>query len=485
MDEAGNYKSMERFLPDVPFAGPMDMQFGPDGALYILEYGKGWFRQNNDSKLVKLEYNAGNRVPVASVTADKVNGAVPLTVKLSAAGSKDFDKDVMRFEWTIESSAGDTRKLNGISPVVTFEKAGVNTVLLTVTDAKGASASQSITINAGNDEPKLTLELTKGNSSFFFPDQEIEYKVYVKDLEDGSLANGDIPAEQVSVNMNYSSEGFTYPLVGQPTAEQRGIGIKGGMIINSNDCYHCHSINLSSIGPTFTEIAERYKDDETAPEKLARKVITGGGGKWGTVSMSAHPELPMDDAKKMIDFILNLRKAAPKSMPVTGKHKIKLPQRLSARGVYVLHASYKDKGANGIGPVTGEHAIVLQPPWILPSQANTRKGGMNVKVPNPKGQVEILRGNGSFIAFNNIDLTGITQIEIAGEGNGTIEIRIDSASGKLIGSLEAAAIKKSDPEIMKGGGTKIKIVPTKGSHDLYFVVNGKAFSIKNYIKFLQ
>ena len=48
LDEEGNYLRMEPFLPHLQFAAPIDMKFGPDGALYVLEYGTNWFSKNQD-----------------------------------------------------------------------------------------------------------------------------------------------------------------------------------------------------------------------------------------------------------------------------------------------------------------------------------------------------------------------------------------------------------------------------------------------------
>lgn len=476
MDEKGNYKSMERFLPEVPLAGPMDMQFGPDGSLYVLEYGKGWFRQNNDSKLIRIEYNPGNRNPVPVITADRYNGAVPFSVNLSANGTKDYDNDALKYEWTIKSPDGSSKAMTGENANVKFDRKGTFTVQLTVTDAKGGKASETASIYAGNEAPKVKMELTKGNKTFFFPNEEINYNVSVNDSEDGSLENGKISASHVNVSMNYAADGFTFPKKGQPTVPQNGIGIKGGMIVNANDCYHCHSINQKSIGPTFTQIAQRYKGDAKAEEMLAKKVITGGGGAWGPVAMSAHPELSPDDAKKMISFILNLAQAPPKSLPVTGNHTLQLPTRLSAKGVYVLYANYSDKGANGLPSATGEDAIVLRSPWLLPSQADFRKGSTNVKIPNPKGEAELLQGKGAYIGFRAIDLTDIRQIEFLGAGSDTLQIHIDAPDGKFIGQTRP----------MEGGNEseqKITVEATKGEHDIYFVVKKRAYSLRNHIKF--
>jgi len=476
IDENGNYKSMERFLPDVPLAGPMDMQFGPDGSLYVLEYGKGWFRQNNDSKLIRIEYNSGNRNPVPVITANRYNGAIPFSVNLSAKGTKDYDNDSLKYEWTIKSPVGNSKTVLGENAVFNFDKTGIFTAKLTVTDAKGGKASETVSVYAGNDAPKVKIELTKGNKTFFFPNTEVDYRVSVNDKEDATLENGKIPTSNVNVSMNYVADGFTFPKTGQPTIQQNGIGLKGGMIINANDCYHCHSINQKSIGPTFTQIAQRYKGDANAEETLAKKVINGGGGAWGPVAMSAHPELSPDDAKKIISFILNLAQAPPKSLPITGKHTLQLPTRLSAKGVYVLYANYSDKGANGLPSATGEDAIVLRAPWLLPSQADFRKGGTNVKIPNPKGEAELLQGKGAYIGYRNIDLTDIRQIEFLGAGSDTLQIHIDTPDGKIIGQTQP----------LQGGiesEQKVIIEAVKGEHDIYFVVKKRAYSLQNYIKF--
>ena len=53
IDENGNYESMERFLPDYSPAEIIDIKFGPEGDLYVLEYGSQWFRDSDDDKLVR------------------------------------------------------------------------------------------------------------------------------------------------------------------------------------------------------------------------------------------------------------------------------------------------------------------------------------------------------------------------------------------------------------------------------------------------
>ena len=54
LTEAGDYEAMEPFLPGMKFAAPIDVELGPDGSLYILEYGIGWFKQNPDAGLSRI-----------------------------------------------------------------------------------------------------------------------------------------------------------------------------------------------------------------------------------------------------------------------------------------------------------------------------------------------------------------------------------------------------------------------------------------------
>ncbi len=46
---------MERFCPKMTFKRPMDLELGPDGCLYVVEYGSGW-GNNKDTQIVRLEY---------------------------------------------------------------------------------------------------------------------------------------------------------------------------------------------------------------------------------------------------------------------------------------------------------------------------------------------------------------------------------------------------------------------------------------------
>jgi cytochrome c len=56
LDEGQVPLALEPLAPDLPLAGPIDLEFGPDGALYVLEYGTSYFRENPEARLSRIEY---------------------------------------------------------------------------------------------------------------------------------------------------------------------------------------------------------------------------------------------------------------------------------------------------------------------------------------------------------------------------------------------------------------------------------------------
>ena len=82
--------------------------------------------------------------------------------------------------------------------------------------------------------------------------------------------------------------------------------LSGDQHIQTLDCSGCHAVNERMIGPSYQEIADKYSEKDT--ELLASKIIEGGSGVWGGVPMSPHPQVSKEDAKKMVQYILSLKK---------------------------------------------------------------------------------------------------------------------------------------------------------------------------------
>jgi hypothetical protein len=75
LDRQRRFSEIRRMLPSLVFQNPIDMQFGPDGALYVLEYGDGYFSENPAAQLARVDFLQGNYTPVPVVTADVAFGS--------------------------------------------------------------------------------------------------------------------------------------------------------------------------------------------------------------------------------------------------------------------------------------------------------------------------------------------------------------------------------------------------------------------------
>jgi glucose/arabinose dehydrogenase/cytochrome c551/c552 len=167
----GDFLGMEPFMPHMPMHNTIDIEVGPDGRFYLLEYGTAWFAKNADAGLYRIDYIPGDQTE------------------------------------TETAEATDTAQANA-SPVVRTGRA----------------------------------------------------------------------------------------------------------LVQSLDCKSCHQEANKSIGPSFEMVSEKYAGHKDVEAYLTHKVMTGGGGVWGDVVMSAHPDINKDDLHKIIQYILALsdqKKAHP------------------------------------------------------------------------------------------------------------------------------------------------------------------------------
>ncbi|MBL7858234.1 MAG: ThuA domain-containing protein [Cyclobacteriaceae bacterium] len=467
MDDQGDILDIEPFMENIAFNNIIDMTYGPDGKLYLLEYGTRWFKQNLDARLVRIDYNGGNRSPVANLSADKVSGAVPLTVNFSANGSMDYDLSD-KLTYTLEAAAKTYTIENG-SSTITFDKPGVYKAVLTVTDDKGASGSAAVQIIAGNDPPVVEASLVDGNTSFFFPGTPIHYAIKISDKEDGSTVDGKIGSQDALITFEYL-KGFDMTQIAQghqmPSAE-----LPGKALMDKSDCKSCHLMNERSAGPGYKEIADKYKSDPGAIDLLSAKIIKGGAGVWGTTEMAAHPQISVEDARKMVSYILTLNEQkVVKRLPLSGT----VLAENKSEGVYVLTASYSDKSVNNLPSLSSIGSVVLRAPVLNVNQISAYHRARKAEAPNGAAYVDEIK-NGSHIMFKNIDLTNIkTVMPMAGKygdvAGGSLELRLDSPEGKLIGSYDfknaSRTMVMEGVELLTG---QLKIESVTGIHDLFVV----------------
>lgn len=80
---------------------------------------------------------------------------------------------------------------------------------------------------------------------------------------------------------------------------------KAQALIKGSDCAACHAAETKLVGPSYKDIAKKYKGNAGAIDTLVKKVKAGGSGVWGAIPMTPHPQLKDEDVKIMVDWIVN------------------------------------------------------------------------------------------------------------------------------------------------------------------------------------
>jgi PKD repeat protein len=161
----------------------MDMAFGPEGSLYVLDYGTGYFNGDVNSALYRFDYLAGsNRAPTAVASANRTSGQAPLAVTFSSAGSSDPEGGALTYSWNF----GDGTTSTAANPAKTYTANGTYRVTLTAKDAEGLTGTANVTITVGNTAPTVTISSPPNGSLFSYGDT-IPFSITVTDPEDSSI----------------------------------------------------------------------------------------------------------------------------------------------------------------------------------------------------------------------------------------------------------------------------------------------------------
>ena len=75
----------------------------------------------------------------------------------------------------------------------------------------------------------------------------------------------------------------------------------------SKNCLACHAIDKKVVGPAFKAVADKYRQDPAALDRLALKVRQGGNGAWGVVYMPANKTITPAQARVLVDWVLSLK----------------------------------------------------------------------------------------------------------------------------------------------------------------------------------
>jgi uncharacterized repeat protein (TIGR01451 family) len=161
-----------------PAANPVDLQVGPDGALYYADFNGGTIR--------RIAY-AANQPPVASATGSPTNGPAPLTVAFDGSVSSDPEGGPLTYAWDLDGD-GAFDDSTAVQPTRTYTQPGTYNARLRVTDAQDQTAtSATITISANNTPPTATID-TPAAGTTWKVDDVISFSGSATDPQQGDLS---------------------------------------------------------------------------------------------------------------------------------------------------------------------------------------------------------------------------------------------------------------------------------------------------------
>ena len=477
LDADQKVQQIEAFMPKNRFVRPIDMQFGPEGSLYAVEYGETW-GTNPDARIIRVDYVRGNRSPVAVASAENNIGKQPLAVSLTSTGSFDKDvDDVMQFEWrAIRSTDVDpTPRVisTEASPTVTFEEPGVYNVELVVTDAAGASRSASVPVVVGNARPALSF-LEPQSGDFFDAEQPIKYRLHVNDPEDGT--NDPEEAEAQGLNdidpespLRASlSAAFALGPAPSSNSTSEDTGPPGLRLMRKSDCFNCHAVNQKRVGPPLLEVATKYRGQAGAIEGSIQRVLKGSTGVWGKIPMIPHTQHTAEEVRTMVSWVYSLEPAGlVRIFPgFVGEIPV-APEETVKPGHYALEANYIDRGAGDIPALNATAVVYLRSRLVEAESAHEVHGPLVLGSGNASGS-QFIGGinHNHYLRFSGLNLDRVRKITLrvasAGSG-GAIEIRRDAIDGELL----ATAPVEVNGSWEQFYDRTVEIPATDGRHDLF------------------
>ena len=78
-------------------------------------------------------------------------------------------------------------------------------------------------------------------------------------------------------------------------------------LLKSNACTACHAVDKKLVGPSYKDVAAKYRGQKDAEAKLIEKVKKGGAGVWGQVPMPPNAHVKDADITAMVKYILALK----------------------------------------------------------------------------------------------------------------------------------------------------------------------------------
>jgi glucose/arabinose dehydrogenase/PKD repeat protein len=157
-----------------------DIEPTPSGDLAYTSFGDG---SPGTGSIVRIVYSPGNRSPVAAAAATPTSGPVPLDVAFDGSASSDPDGDALSYDWDFgDGSAHSSQR----RPTHRYNAPGTFTARLTVSDGRGLSDTDTITIAAGGSAPQGRID-SPADEATYRDGQVIQLQGSGTDPQDGTL----------------------------------------------------------------------------------------------------------------------------------------------------------------------------------------------------------------------------------------------------------------------------------------------------------
>src|SRR4051812_12941927 len=388
LGSTGAMTAVQNFALGTGYKRPMDLDFGPDGALYVIEWGSGFNGDNADSGVYRIDYISGEKAPTAQAAGTPTAGLAPLTVQFSSAGSSDPENTTLTYAWDFDSNG--TVDSTAANPSYTYTASGAFTAKLTVKDAAGLTGVANVPITVGNRAPQITIEYPEDGQFASFTDT-IRYKITVTDPEDGTTGAG-ISCSDVKVTISLGHDEHAHDLSNQTGCEGT---FKSGLTSG-------HGAEAN----TFTVLGVEYTDK---------------GGPGGIVPLTGRAQAILQPKQKQAEFFASTGRVAD-------------------------------------GTTAGDKGVTTE------ATTDTAGGGKNI------GFIE----DGDYVSYKPINLKDITGMRFRGASagaGGTIEVRLASPTGTLVGPT-ANIPPTGDWQVFKDVSLDIP-TPPAGTHELFLVFRNR------------
>lgn len=76
-------------------------------------------------------------------------------------------------------------------------------------------------------------------------------------------------------------------------------------LAKKNNCFACHAVAKKVVGPSFKQVAAKYRGNPEAETQLMDKIAKGGSGVWGVMVMPPSPGISETDRRILAKFVLS------------------------------------------------------------------------------------------------------------------------------------------------------------------------------------